>query len=300
MARPRLNRKPASARQPLVTQRQIADLTKLLGGHTLPPLILGTLVLVFLAWFADTTYGWLLDPDNASLSLPQKILGLGLFPALALILYLYARYWSRGYEVAVQVSEEPVAARGMISFLSPLRSDGEKTLERIIDENRGDAAGLWHGLNQAPFNVSWQMPLQALAYHADRLEAAVFLTSRDTEKGPGSARQFDLFRELVAAYPPTAHLTIHDYGELAGEDWGGIDPGDAKRIHHAFQTAHKLLCRQYGAKNYEVVTDLTGGMATATMAAVMFALGEGLVCQYVDTRDYKVRTYDLEYAPLET
>jgi hypothetical protein len=63
---------------------------------------------------------------------------------------------------------------------------------------------------------------------------------------------------------------------------------------NALDQAFDWLHNQH-IKDYDTMVDITGGQEVPTVAGAAVALGEGRRFQYVSTRDYKVRTYDIMY-----
>lgn len=193
----------------------------------------------------------------------------------------------------IEQTDTPQLCKALILFLSPPGADEQWLRQALKDEPAGEIRD--EKLRQR-IQKSWRMPIEAVAYHLDRLERIVVLPSGDS---PGSAdgtfRYLGLFRDVVQWIIGTKKpLQLASLRELNLPE-EGVDFENAQALMDTLNKAFSWLYGQ-GLKDYEILVDVTGGPKVPTVAAgAAVALGEKRRFQYVSTRDYKVRTYDITY-----
>ncbi|MGH8610641.1 MAG: hypothetical protein ACREYF_00980 [Gammaproteobacteria bacterium] len=255
-------------------------------------IIWGILFFLTLSWFGDSTVD--LIPKNYHPYM--RWLMVGLFPVLILILIWRIRQAPSHVNIVVVQRENPPACRVLILFLSPPGDDKEK-LETM--QHQALSGEITDKTVREQFVGSWRMPLEAIAHHLDHLhlEKVIVVPSKDSpRKADGTIRFFDLFVSLVKSLVAKAKPRLELIGlHQIADPWSqGVDFEDAEALVGALDQIFEWL-RQSKIKEYEVMIDVTGGQKVPTIAGTMVSLGESRRLQYVSTRDYKVRSYDITY-----
>ncbi|MGB9618949.1 MAG: hypothetical protein ACPL7K_00895 [Armatimonadota bacterium] len=227
--------------------------------------------------------------------------GLGLFltpgrslvtGTLFLALFAFAvrfglRRIASGMKLLVVQDDKPATCKVLILFLSPVGKDIQIANDIAERKLRADIHQL---ADRQLFNGSWRMPLEAIAYHLNRLEKVIVVPSADSPgKTDGTFRELDLFRRTVAAMcanPPEV-ISAH---ELGADGENGVDFETAAALVGVLERVYDSLRQQYPF--YEVLIDITGGQKVPTVAGATVALDVGRRIQYVSLRDYSVRVYD--------
>jgi hypothetical protein len=75
----------------------------------------------------------------------------------------------------------------------------------------------------------------------------------------------------------------------------GVDFEAAQDMVDALDTIYKSLNADY--KDNEIMVDVTGGQKPPAVVGAAVALEDYRLFQYVSTRDYKIRSYDITYRP---
>ncbi|MGQ0594722.1 MAG: hypothetical protein ACT4QB_19435 [Gammaproteobacteria bacterium] len=129
-----------------------------LGSARPMSLVVALLFLMAFSWATDIVY-----------EIGQSILGswmrwsvFGLFVILVLAFILAARTSASRFHPRVVEDDSPTKVRGLILFLSVIRSeDGEQIKENI-------SAGLsLDSFRQSFGRLAWRMPVEAIAYHRE-------------------------------------------------------------------------------------------------------------------------------------
>lgn len=243
-------------------------------------IVLGVVVaLVTLGWFGDALeaifYG------QFDLCSPGYWVTLVAFP---IVLALYWQLGRRLPELTVDIEQDdnPPQSRALIMFLSPI---GEDRTWLTAQETRGVITETSY---RERFKKSWRMPVEAIAYHLGRLDKIVIIPSIDAPgKNDGTHHDAELFKTTIrSALPADKRLAI----EI-------VEPADfegakelADRLHEVFT---QLVAAGY--KEDEIIVDITGGQKVPAAAGTVVALGKDRSIQYVSTRDYKVRSYNITY-----
>jgi len=202
--------------------------------------------------------------------------------------------------LVVNVDENPQLVKSLLVFLSPIggitdaeikfikdnknidinsREDIIKTLSSnkdLIEKFRKDDA----------FNKywSWAMSVKAIEHHLGRLENLYVITSTQTHN------DFDNFKKLIEMFFPSSNLNIIEYPESTT----GIDFSDVKAIYNQVNAFFNDM-KEKKLKDSDILVDVTGGLVTTSIGAVMATLTRGRSAEYVSTIDKKVRTYDITY-----
>lgn len=132
------------------------------------------------------------------------------------------------------------------------------------------------------------MLIQAIAYHLGRLEIIYVITSKNTnaDREDGTCNQFDSFKSTVERLLIDAIIPIAPQIQADFENPGEI-LGSLERVY--------ARLREEGYRESDVTIDVTGGQKTTTVAGAAAALSPDRRFQYVSTRDYRVRSFDLTY-----
>ena len=237
------------------------------------------------SWFGSSLYA-LLDTDGL-------MRDWGWAPFLALV--GMAGFWARkaGGEIHVSVHQNdcPAKVRGLILFLS-LPGRG-KTLEDLQAKVAAGTSARIDNQFEMP-SGSWQMPLEAIDYHCGRLQYVVVIPSANTpdkDEQDGTIHHVDLFEATVKRMRQAAGVTCLRLPDKYGD---GVDFEDARALVAAVEAAYAVLHDQ-GIDRDNAVVDITGGTKVATVAGAAGALADDRRFQYVSTRDYRVRSYDITY-----
>lgn len=189
----------ARMRPPRLQSEHALRMLRQVAGSNKPFIILLTLVL-FLASGISGNALWgivqrLLSAGSAAdFSWLAHLVGLLTLPAFLFVLWLWARSANEQVHVTVHQDDQPPKVRALILFLSPPGRDKE-LIERIRTEDTGHQ--LANSTARALFQGPWRMPLEAMAYHQERLRHVVVIPSRDSEKSRGTHHDLQSFRELT-------------------------------------------------------------------------------------------------------
>jgi hypothetical protein len=129
------------------------------------------------------------------------------------------------------------------------------------------------------------MPVKAIEYHKNWLEYLYVITSTQTHN------DFDKFTALIKLFFPESKFYISEYPEGTT----GIDFSDVKAIYDQVNAFFDDM-KDKKLKDSEILVDVTGGLVTTSIGAVMATLTRGRSAEYVSTIDKKVRTYDITYS----
>lgn len=280
----------------LRAERIIAAFKQLLGDSQ-PTAIAITLALATtLGWFGTASYEVFLrlfDPQHALPGSPLAMLAaLAAFPLLAAVLLHLARGQARRVPLRIAQHEVPRPARALIMFLSTPGDD--ETLLQAIGAGTAPALLLDRSWREQ-LKRSWRMPVEAIAYHmgAGTLERIALIPSTETAALAG------LFAKLVARI---TNDRVKVYAP-AGAGWEVVDNDtptrgcgyeDAEALAGTVEAAYAALTGA-GYQDSEILIDITAGQKVAGVAGAAIALAEGRRFQYVSTRDYHVRSYDITY-----
>ena len=253
-------------------------------------------VLVSLGWFTDSLFEWLTDLDRHLAGLQvanwwplHRIIGSGLFILMVLLLGITARQARHRYRPRVASDYQPAQARALILYLSALRPE-----TMLSEQDIASLSGL-DNFRQRFGDISWRMPIEAIAHHRPRLQRVIVISSSGEH---GSRRQFARFQQLCQQLFATPADAIHDLGEL-DSTWGhGLDFNDVERLTAATDDAHRLL-EQRRLSSSDILIDITGGQATNSIAGCAVALASGRTIQYVSCdrqrSHYQVIAYDITW-----
>lgn len=189
-------------------------------------------------------------------------------------------------------TDSPPPCQVLILFLSPPGKD-EQWLQQPLKDEMDDIS---NGSTRKRFEGSWRMPVEAVAYHLTRLERIVVLPSSDSpDKMDGTFRYFSLFAETMKQLTQTKKsIQIIGLHEIDSRWDKGVDYEVAQALVDALHQTSRWLHDQ-GVKDQDILVDITGGQKVPTVAGAAVALGKGRWFQYISTRDYKVRAYDITY-----
>ncbi|MCB9958319.1 MAG: hypothetical protein H6843_06830 [Rhodospirillaceae bacterium] len=227
-----------------------------------------------------------------------------IFSAIMFVFIFLARRWNRDLLPTVITDEQPPQAKMLIFFLSPAVTIGtdeekQKAMAKLA-EITGKIAD--QDVRKA-ISGSWRMPMEAIAYHKDRLKSIIVIGSSDSTSKitgkftTGTHTQTDLFKSLVNATTddldsPPVVLTISEFlSDTAYER--GVDFESVEDCQEALNQIYRHA-REKNLDEADILVDMTGGQKPNTAASVAAAiLIRRRRFQYVSTRDYKVRTFDV-------
>lgn len=243
------------------------------------------------AWLASATYeiaGSLVAgrlPENPKV----VIAGLSIF-LLVVILWL-ARHATIERPYRVRLTTDPPPVRALILFLSRNPNEGPATYLNMPSVPLGDPA--WR---EFMGKKSWRMPIEAIAYHAFRLEKVVILTSSENAATPGqggSNEVFDQFVRILRGLQLDPRLEI-----LSSADFGleaTVNFFDCEAVYDMTDKIFKELEKQYPEN--DILIDITSGTKVSTFAAQAVAFAGSRRCMYVNTNNYQVSSFDPTYSP---
>lgn len=233
--------------------------------------------------FSQNQWGWIL-----------------FFLLVVVWLYWSARKALARINLVIVQDENPQKCKALVLFLSPPGKDVGWLTQDPREETRGS---ILQEDARKKFEGSWRMPMEAVAYHLERLKKIVILPSSDSpqklgmsSQEDGTFRNLDLFKRTVLWFvgDKKPGLQLVGLSELNSQWNAGVDFENAQALVDVLEQAFDWLHNQQ-ITDYEIMVDITGGQKVPTVAGAAVALGEGRRFQYVSTRDYKVRTYDITY-----
>lgn len=192
-------------------------------------------------------------------------------------------------------TENPQPCTTLILFLSPPGRDEPWIRQALQDTQPKD---ITNDETRKQFQGSWRMPIEAIAYHLNhrKLEKIVILPSSDSPNlTDGTYRYLSLFIDLIRQLTQERKfLHITGLHEIDSRWEKGVDYETAQALVEALNETFQWL-RTQGLKNQDILVDITAGQKISTIAGAAVALGKEQWFQYVSTRDYKVRAYDITY-----
>jgi hypothetical protein len=234
------------------------------------------------------------------------LLGLAILALLVIAAVVWRAWRVAKQEVVVRAREVHVPkCRAVIMFLSFRRS---KTPVSAWLEDPRFRGGLLDPaipeiMDPPGARENWRMPVEGLKIHYPLLERVIVLTSRDfinrrtEEKDEGSYSQFEDFKKLIELLcQGLRRVEVEDlHGFLGGDKFEeGIDFENAGDLVSALVDVYARL-HELKYKNDQIMVDVTGGQKVPTVAGAAVVLGKDQVFQYISTRDYTPRGYDVEY-----
>jgi len=304
-----------NARPPRLQAEYGLLLIRQLAGSSKAVIVFGAIALtVMLAVFTNALWDLLVHIPGLSKNenFPWIIdcFAILAFPLLLLGLWLWARKGRPVIRVSAIQDSKPPKVKSLILCLSPCGNKDQQLVKDICDQKIpatiNDSGFL------ARFQGAWRMPLEAIAYHQERLEQLILIPSADQSRQggptfPGTYREVDCFRELVhklwprgADQPPQVRNISQCISRQMPDsdpprDYAlGVDFEDVAALVNAIEDAYSALLSQK-IPSYEILVDVTGGQKPSTVAGATVALADGRRFQYVSMHDYRVRTYDVTY-----
>lgn len=295
-------------RSPSLQGQYLAAILRNVAGSTRWHVVItGIIVLIAFSWFTDRLWDVI---DKRQWPQTMEWAALAVFPLLLVGMLLRARAIEKTVLPEVQCEEvddsSAQKAACLILFLSPMNKDRAHILS-LLDSTDSESrlAAL-----RSTMQGSWRMPLEAIHVHAGRLKQIAVITSADSVgKEDGTWREFETFKRLVHRLLGNDQVAVFDASkQVAGANakggeaeatarMNGVDFEDAAMltslVHDVYQIFYRL---EY--KDRDIMVDITGGQKVPTIAGAAVALAEGRRFQYVSTRDYKVRHYNVTYRGL--
>ncbi|TCK06211.1 hypothetical protein [Phorcysia thermohydrogeniphila] len=237
-------------------------------------------VLVLLSLIA----GWIPDGLTAFLFDGEREKGIKMLAiSLGLLAFLLLLGWwvsKRGnFDVNVK---KPEKKKVLVLFLSPVRGKEEDLTSLVSGELSFKA------VDGSPFR-NWEVPLRAIAYHGEKLERLIVLTS------PQSSKQFALFKKLASSFfkGDSRLLSVLEKAQEVKIN----DFEDIEEVFGALNSIYQRLSED-GYKDRDVIVDVTGGQKTVSIAGAFMTLYRGREFQYISTNDKEnIKSYDIEFVP---
>lgn len=229
-----------------------------------------------------------------------------IFVVVLLGVYWQARRWRGDMMPSVHTDESPDPVRFLVLFLSPVDRDEKR------DEAMAQVLAIEGALSEwdtrSKVRGSWRMPLEAIAYHMDtrtgtrrKLTVVVFGSSDSRKPGAtepadnGTYRQIPQFKALVRRLTDPPAPEILSLEEFTGDARyaAGVDFEDINACQQAINDVHRRF-RSAGLREADFLVDITGGQKPNSIAGAAAAIMvPNRRFEYVSTRDYKVRAFDV-------
>lgn len=246
-------------------------LEKTLGKNVTTTTVFVIVLFAFsLSWFADAVVGFLPKDDAPWIMLVVSMTFLGLF-------YFRLKSLNKKYanddDINIQV-QRSTPKKALILTLSK-----HYNMENIVNIKSIKMTNL--GKKKRDNNIaSWQMPLEAILYHLEKLESLVIVTSNESDE------QYMEFLNLLNRLIEK-NISVDKVCANINE----LD--DIKRAYH------EVTDLVSGYSNKEVVYDITSGTSLNTIAGSYFTLNSDRLIQYVDTNNYAIKMYNNCHVPDE-
>ena len=271
-------------------------LSHLFASNRVGFVIKAVLLLMSLNWFSSASWEWLQWLPGLGgqkpVGIPRLILGTAALPVLLFWLLMQAR--NARQIIRPTISEHsPNRVRGLVMYLSTLRADYLGLLQEALKQGMD-----LEGFRQQFGHINWRMPLEAVDYHTPDLAFVVVIAS--SGEG-GSVKQLGEFKALLDTVFPNPAFRLVALEDCFGDEGDKVAFKDGvdfevkpERLATATNAAYEYLRRQ-GLRPSDILIDITGGLKVPTVVGSAVALAEGRRIQYVSTRDYHVRVYDVSY-----
>ena len=247
-----------------------------------------TVITGFVIILLSLIAGWIPDGLTALFFDGEKEKGIKMLSvSLSLLAFLLLLGWWVSKKGSFDVSvKKPEKKKVLVLFLSSLRGkeeDFQKDLTSLISRELS-----FKDVNATSLR-NWEMPLRAIAYHGEKLEKLIVLTS------PQSSKQFALFKELAFSFfkkNPKLLSVLENVQEVKINDFEDIE-----EVFGALNTLYQRLNKE-GYKDKDVIVDVTGGQKTVSIAGAFMTLYRGREFQYISTNDKEnIKSYDIEFVP---
>ena len=217
------------------------------------------------------------------------ILFIILLPLILLLAWLYAHRAARHVQPHIREIEDPRRVKALIMFLSP-NGEKDKALVKDLLAQGGDISDL---ALRKQFQSSWRMPVEAIAYHLERLEQVIVVASQRTEP------EVDTFKALIAGLT-RCHATekkmlkVLSLPELDAELPSQVDFESVKEQNDVLNGVLDILTEFHKLPRHEIMIDITGGQKVCGVAGAMVALSKDWRVEYLSTmQPEKVKEYDI-------
>jgi hypothetical protein len=121
----------------------------------------------------------------------------------------------------------------------------------------------------------------------------VVLPSADNQKGSGTYKHYQSFKDLIER-ADDGKVFVHNALEANPRWRQGVDYESARIIEECLNDVYQWL-HQEKYRDDETLIDITSGQKIGSAVASIISLEAGRQVQYVSTRDYSVRYYDITY-----
>jgi hypothetical protein len=193
-------------------------------------------------------------------------------------------------EIYIKERESPRHVKALVLFLSPPKKDynawnkqadlDEYDLNEILEKH----------FKEDP----WRMPLEAIAYHLDRLEKVILVPSKETEKYVSTFQE--LTKTLTQSYSSRKQrkeIEVLSINEFNASFSKYIDSESVEDQNDIINKVLNQLTGETKIKCEDIIIDITGGKKISSIAGAIVALGMGWRFEYVSTTDYRLREYDI-------
>jgi hypothetical protein len=250
-------------------------LENLLGKNISMSVVLSLVLLSFaLSWLADGVAA--LFPKDATW-VPWIMIGISIVIITLLVsrLMVLKKKYNNNDDIDIrQISASPRKVLIVsLSYRFDLKDEGN--IRNLEETNSLKKTNIATGKRDENLK-SWQMPLEAINFHIEKLETLIVITSKESDA------QYNYFFELLKRlYPKNINIekvciNIHD-----------LDSN--KKGYHQIS----FFTKKYA--NREMVYDITSGTSLVTMAGSYYTLNEDRLIEYIDTTSYKVKMYNNSY-----
>jgi len=278
-----------ATRRVFVYQQTKAGLLHLFGVHSFWAIALVSCTVVALNWFGDGL--WKLITDYVKTNLWQTGLQIVLFPLVIIVWYQSLKSSLRQTSrLHVREDKNPAGCKVLIAFLSTPGQD-----EQLLESLSLEKSCLLSQTFREQFKAGWRMSLEAIAYHNAKrtLERVVVLPSADDQKISGTYKHYQIFKALIEQ-AVDGKVFVHNALEANSRWRQGVDYESARAIEECLDDVYQWL-RTEGYRDDHTLIDITSGQKVGSGVASIISLDAGRQVQYVSTRDYSVRYYDITY-----
>lgn len=217
------------------------------------------------------------------------ILFIALFPAVLLFAWLYARRTARHVQPHIREIEDPRRVKALVMFLSPNAKEDEALVQELLAQG-GDISD---PALRRRFKKSWRMPIEAIAYHLERLQEVIVVASKETEGEVGK------FKALVAVLSrrhavEKKELKVLSLPELHAGFPSYVDSESAREQNDVLNGVLDVLTGAHKLPRHDIMIDITGGKKISSVAGAVVALGKDWRVEYLSTgQPEKVKEYDI-------
>lgn len=213
------------------------------------------------------------------------------------VLWALARKWKGELLPEVLVEDHPHQVKALVLFLS---LPGNRQVQATNRERCEKAdASLDNPVLRQSIEGPWRMPIEALAFHQQRLKTVIVIPSSDRkEEDPprGTFRFMSDFKSIICLLSNgNPQFQIVTPAEFLNDNTyqNGIDFEDMGACLKLMNRIYQEL-RVQNFNSNDILVDITGGLKLNSIAGAAAAiLIPNRKFQYVNMNTYTVRTYDM-------